>query len=109
MKGQTQQTASALLPTQGQQLQPPLPERQLVSQSQTEKVQQLPNPSQQDRMENFQRSGMLKHVIGQEEIFSNSMKMKKPFQTFHQVYAAVVQLCNSAICSGACCSATHSS
>ncbi|XP_062175193.1 mediator of RNA polymerase II transcription subunit 15a-like isoform X4 [Alnus glutinosa] len=59
MKGQTQQTASALLPTQGQQLQPPLPERQLVSQSQTEKVQQLPNPSQQDRMENFQRSGAL--------------------------------------------------
>lgn len=75
MEGQTQQTASALLPTQGQQFQPPLPERQLISQSQPEKVQQLPNPSQQDRMENFQRSGMRKHVIGQEEIFSNSMKI----------------------------------
>lgn len=67
MERQTQQIALALVPTQGQQSEPKLPQRQLISQSQQKQTQQPPNPSQVV-MGNFQTSGMLKHVIGQEII-----------------------------------------
>jgi hypothetical protein len=72
---QMKQTASALLPTQGQQSKSKLPERQLISQSQLEQMKRLPNPSKQVAMGNFQTSGMLKH--GLEIIFQKKRKDKE--------------------------------
>lgn len=62
-EGHTQKTASALLPPQGQQSQPQLPVRELISQSQLEKMQQPPTPSQRDTMEISEASGMPNHAI----------------------------------------------
>ncbi|XP_042956549.1 mediator of RNA polymerase II transcription subunit 15a-like isoform X1 [Carya illinoinensis] len=58
-EGHTQKTASALLPPQGQQSQPQLPVRELISQSQLEKMQQPPTPSQPDAMEISEALGPL--------------------------------------------------
>ncbi|KAM4082048.1 hypothetical protein ACJW30_11G139500 [Castanea mollissima] len=63
MERQTQQTASALVPTQGQQSEPKLPQRQLISQSQQKQMQQPPNPSQVV-MGNFQTSGAIYSTSG---------------------------------------------
>lgn len=93
MERQTQQTAPALVPTQGQQSEPKLPQRQLISQSQQKQMQQPPNPSQVV-MGNFQTSGMLKHVIGQEIIVQIQYKKEKiSIQTFHQLFYSVISSC----------------
>ncbi|XP_040992611.1 mediator of RNA polymerase II transcription subunit 15a-like [Juglans microcarpa x Juglans regia] len=68
-EGHTQKTASALLPPQGQQSQPQLPVRELISQSQLEKVQQPPTPSQPDTMEISEASGPLN--LTSEKPFAN--------------------------------------
>ncbi|XP_035541538.1 mediator of RNA polymerase II transcription subunit 15a-like isoform X2 [Juglans regia] len=68
-EGHTQKTASALLPPQGQQSQPQLPVRELISQSQLEKVQPPPTPSQPDTMEISEASGPLN--LTSEKSFAN--------------------------------------
>ncbi|VVA27319.1 PREDICTED: mediator of RNA [Prunus dulcis] len=57
MQEETQHTASALLPNQGQRSQPQSLERQLNSQSQPDKMRQLPNPTEQDQQQTYQTSG----------------------------------------------------
>ncbi|KAL0007294.1 hypothetical protein SO802_008796 [Lithocarpus litseifolius] len=63
MERQTQQIAPALVPTQGQQSEPKLPQSQLISQSQQKQMQQPPNPSQVV-MGNFQTSGAIYSTSG---------------------------------------------
>lgn len=89
MERQTQQTASALVLTQGQQSEPKLPQRQLISQSQQKQMQQPPNPSQVV-MRNFQTPGMLKHVIGQEIIVQIQYKKRK---IFHSDISSTILCC----------------
>lgn len=88
MQRQTQQTASASLPTQGQKSQPQLPGRQLISQAQPEKTQQQPNPSQQDTLQKLQTSGTLNPTsekrfanIGdwQEEVYQKAKSLKSEY------------------------------
>ncbi|KAH0981416.1 hypothetical protein GBA52_008593 [Prunus armeniaca] len=57
MQEETQHTASALLPNQGQRSQPQSLERQLNSQSQPDKMRLLPNPTEQDQQQTYQTSG----------------------------------------------------
>ncbi|XP_034903915.2 mediator of RNA polymerase II transcription subunit 15a isoform X2 [Populus alba] len=61
LQQQAQQSASSLLPNQGQQSQPQLPQQQVMSQiqSQPAQLQQQSNPLQHDLQQRFQASGSL--------------------------------------------------